>query len=81
LGLLSQASKAKEVENTKEVGLRDGRPKEPSAYPVCSLTSTSPIPEMVDTEFAIYRHHHHHTPDQLGWRRNMYDGLSQRLAR
>jgi hypothetical protein len=39
--------------------------------------------EMIDTEFAIY-YYHRRTPEgtpRLGWRRNMYHGLTQQLVR
>jgi hypothetical protein len=41
------------------------------------------LQEMIDKEFAIYRHHHH-TPSgtsRLGWLRNMYYSLLQQLCR
>jgi hypothetical protein len=41
------------------------------------------VREMIDVEFAIYRHHHH-TPtgtSRLGWLRNMHHSLVQQLVR
>jgi hypothetical protein len=39
--------------------------------------------ELIDQEFAIYRHHHYTPPEtsRLGWLRNMYYSLVQQLAR
>lgn len=50
---------------------------------VFSYLNQADLKEMIDIEFAIYRHHHH-TPagtSRLGWLRNMYYSLVQQLVR
>jgi len=59
---------------------KDGTINVPGVF---SYLGEAGLREMIDTEFSIYRHHHH-TPagtSRLGWLRNMYYSLVQQLAR